>query len=190
MERTEKKAYQSTVYAAKYILLTLALSFIGWLYEVLLVKIQWGEWTDRGFLWLPFCPIYGCTLLIVYFFMGTPKEKRGVLKRVKNPVLHTALYLILAGLLPTLAELFVGLFFDKAFHVMLWSYKGMRFNYHGYICLGISLLWSGMIYLFMRFIFPPLKRLFFKTPNRLALVLSALFLIACAVDAIIQFFRI
>ncbi len=190
MERTEKKVYQKTMYAAKYILLTATMSFIGWLYEVVLVRMQSGYWTNRGFMWLPFCPIYGCTLLAIYFFMGTPQEKRGILKKVKNPFLHTALYLVLAGLLPTLAELFVGLLFDKAFHTMLWSYEGMPFNYRGYICLTISLLWSVMIYAFMRFVFPLLKRLLFRMPGRLALILSAMLLIACTADVTIQFFQI
>ena len=177
-------------YIAKYLLLTAVVSFIGWLYEVLLVRIKYGTWTDRGFLYLPFCPIYGCTLLFIYFFMGTPKEKRGILKNIQNPILHTALYLFFAFLIPTVSELSIGALFDRGFHVSLWSYAGMAMNFHGYITLPISLLWSVMIYTFMRLFFHPLKNLLFRIPNSMAISAAAVLFTAVLVDFSVQFYRI
>ena len=190
MEKIKRRICGNLFIAAKYALLTATMSFIGWLYEVLLMRIKFGEWTDRGFLFLPFCPIYGGTLLFVYFFMGTPKEKRGVLKKIQSPRVHTMLYLFFAFLIPTAAELFVGALFEKAFHIRLWSYAGVPLNFHGYIALPVSLLWSALIYMFMRFVFPYLKRMLFRLPNKVALSVGMFLATATALDFILHFYRI
>lgn len=175
---------------ARWLILTAVLSFIGWLYETLLVRIQHGDWTDRGFLFLPFCPIYGVTLIVVYFLIGTPQEKRGVLKNIQNPYAHTALYLLFAFLIPTTAELLVGALFDRAFHVSLWSYAAMPMNFHGYISLPISLLWSALIYMFMRLFFTPLRKITLKIPEKTAVFIASMLVLFVAIDAIIQFIKI
>ena len=190
MQKTKSKKQYKLHYIANYILLTATLSFIGWLYEVLLVRVRFGHWSNRGFLWLPFCPIYGLTLTFVYFFMGTPNEKHGILKNIENPTLHTTLYLFFAFIIPTAAELFVGLLFDKAFHISLWSYSSAPLNFHGYISLPISLLWSALIYLFMRFFFLPLKKWVFRLPNKISIMLATLLITSVFADIIIQFIRI
>ncbi len=190
MEKTKRTTYEGMAITAKYVLLTAVVSFVGWLYEVLLVRIKYGVWADRGFLSLPLCPIYGGTLLFVYFFIGTPKEKRGILKNIQSPILHTALYFFFAFLIPTVSELLVGLLFDKAFHLSLWSYSGMAMNFHGYVTLPISLLWSAMIYTFMRFFFHPLKKLLFRIPNGVAIGIAVVLCVAVSVDFIVQFCRI
>ncbi len=186
----KNSAYRAFIQIARYLILMAILSFIGWLYEVLLVRIRNGVWTDRGFLFLPFCPIYGFTLLFVYFFMGTPKEKRGVLKNIQNPFAHTALYLLFAFLIPTTAELLVGLFFDKNFHVSLWSYAALPMNFNGYISLPVSLVWSALIYIFMRFFFTPLRKITQKIPENIAVNIAAALVLSASIDAVIQFIKI
>ena len=178
------------MYVSKYFLLTIFLSFIGWLYEVLLVRFRHGYWADRGFLFTPICPIYGCSLLAVYFLIGTPKQRKGLLRKVKNPWLHTALYLAFSFLIPTIAELFVGMFFDRGFHTTLWSYEGMSMNYKGYICLPISLLWAVMIYTFMRFFFPVIKKCIFKIPDIAAITISAVLFVVLLTDVAVSFLQI
>ena len=175
---------------SRYLILTAILSFIGWLYEVFLVRFKYGHWSDRGFLWLPFCPIYGGTLVFVYFFMGTPKEKRGILKKIENPYLHTALYLFFAFLIPTIAELSVALFFDKTFHLFLWNYAKMPLNFHGYISIPVSVLWSALIYIFMRFFFTPLQKLVAKIPKNIAAIFAVVLCLSVIMDAVIQFITI
>lgn len=159
---------------ARYYLLTVLLSFLGWCFETGYLYLRWGEWCDCGFMTLPFCPIYGCTLLGVYFIVGTPNEARGLLKRVQPDVLRYVLYFALAFLIPSIMEYIVGFFFDTTFHIRLWSYTGMPYNANGYVCLPISLIWAGLIFLFMRFLFLPLKRAVGKVPVALSWVLLVL----------------
>lgn len=159
---------------ARYYLLTVLLSFLGWCFETGYLYLRWGQWSDCGFMTLPFCPIYGCTLVAVYFIMGTPNQPRGLLKNVQPAVLRYVLYFALAFLLPSIMEYVVGLFFDKTFHIRLWSYTSIPYNVNGYVCLPVSLIWAGLIFVFMRFLFLPLKRAVGKVPVSLAWVLLCL----------------
>ena len=45
-------------------------SFLGWVYESILVSVREKQWTNRGFLIGPICPIYGAGGLI-FALMGT-----------------------------------------------------------------------------------------------------------------------
>ena len=92
------------------------------------------------------------------------------------------MYLLFAFLIPSAAELFVALFFDKVFHVWLWSYDDLPMNLDGYVCLPVSLAWAVLIFFFMKFVFSPLKRLFGKLPRGLSSVLAIILLLALIVD--------
>ena len=163
---------------SKYFLLNLLLSFIGW------------EYQNRGFLSLPLCPIYGGTLMAVYFLFGTPDEARGLLKRVDNPLVRSLIYLTAAFLAPTAAELIVGAYFDKFHGVWLWSYNGLPLNFKGYISLPISVLWAVMIFLFMKFIFPSLKKWIFKIPKTLSIAFAAAFATVVLADFVKSYISI
>lgn len=185
MEKTSVKTEKYGI--GRYVLLTLLLSFLGWLFEMALVFFMSGKWQDRGFLTMPFCPIYGCSILIAYFLAGTPDEGRGLLKPVHNKAVRYLLYLGIAFLLPTLAELVVGVFFDKIFDVWLWDYSSLPMNYEGHVALPVSLAWTALLFLFMKFLFLPLKRLVGKIPKTLANVLALLFVLAVAADMFVNF---
>ena len=154
---------------AHYFLLVMALSFIGWVFETVYMLVATGKFSDRGFLSLPFCPIYGCSIIAIYFLIDTPNKKSGAGK-IK--------YLLLAFLIPSIAELLVGWIFDKGLNVRLWDYRGKAYNVCGYVCLRNSVAWSFLIYFFMRYMFLPIKNKIEDVPktyaNRLAFFLVML----------------
>ena len=78
--------------ASRYFLLCILLSFIGWVWEVGVMFVQTGKFFNQGFLTLPICPIYGTTLLIVYFLLGTPQNPKGILKGVHKKMAAQFLY--------------------------------------------------------------------------------------------------
>ena len=85
--------------AGKYnslLLSTLVFSFIGWLFESILFRITYGSWYDRGFLTLPFCPIYGFTLLIIYLLFGTINGGGILFNKVKKGSFRTILYFLVS----------------------------------------------------------------------------------------------
>ncbi len=172
---------------AKYFLLNMLLSFIGWAYETTLMFFMTGGFQNRGFLSLPLCPIYGSTLMTVYFLLGTPDEGRGILKHADDPLIRGIVYLFVAFLVPTVAELIVGAVFDRFFGVWLWSYNGLPMNFRGYISLPVSILWMVMIFFFMKFLFPPLKRTVFKIPKTAAIVFAVTLAIAVGADVVLSY---
>lgn len=164
---------------SRYFLLTVLLSFFGWAFETTVVFVSTGRWYNQGFMTLPFCPIYGCTLLATYFLIGTPDERRGILKNTENRILRYALYFAIAFIVPSVSEILVGAFFDRTFHMSLWSYSSLPLNFRGYACVPVSLAWAGLIFAFMKFAFVPIKRLIGKIPDGFAgaLALSVLFIL-------------
>lgn len=172
---------------AKYFLLTMLLSFFGWAFETGFTYLSTGKFYDRGFLTMPFCPIYGCSLMLVYFLLGTPNEGRGILKNVRDPFARYSLYFVFAFLIPTAAELLVGFVFDVFFDTWLWSYSSLPFNFRGYISLPISIGWAVLVFLFMGCVFKPLKRLVFKIPKLFAVPLAFALAIAVAVDLVLSY---
>lgn len=128
---------------------------------------------------LPLCPIYAVCLLGIYFLIGTPDEKRGLLKNADNVYIHRLTYALFAFFIPSAAEFFVGLFFHKVFGVRLWNYSSFPLNVNGYICLPISIAWMLIILFFMKYIFPVLKKYIFKLDEKATLVIAgALFWIS------------
>lgn len=190
MERGVKRQNEGGMYAlsAKYFLLFMLISFFGWGFEVLLMRVLYGEWFDRGWMQLPFCPIYGSSVMAIYFLLGTPDEPRGILRGITGRVWRILAYLFFAFLIPTLAELLVGAFFDEVMHTELWSYVGMPFSFRGYISLPVSLGWMGLIFVFMKWLFPLLRKVILRIPNGVATLLASVLLLASVMDVYTSFF--
>lgn len=104
-------------------------SIIGWLIEVCYMTVELGEFQNRGFLNGPICPIYGFGVIIIIIAL--------------TPLIDNIFILFFGSvLLCTSLELLVGVGFEKIFHNIWWDYSHEKFNFHGYICLKISILWG------------------------------------------------
>lgn len=57
-------------------ILFVLISFLGWCGETVYFVLRWDDFTDRGFLSLPLCTIYGCSILAIYLIIGTPTRGR------------------------------------------------------------------------------------------------------------------
>lgn len=137
-------------------------SVLGWCVEVCYMTVQLGYFENRGFLNGPLCPIYGCGVLMVIILL-TP--------------LVSNLLILFAGsaLLCTALELAVGVGMEKLFHNTWWDYSMEKFNYKGYICLKISILWGLACVCMMRVLQPFLMRVVRFIPETLGII----FLLIC-----------
>jgi uncharacterized membrane protein len=144
--------------AQRYFIVWVILSFLGWIFETLFVFVAFGRWNNQGFLTLPFCPIYASSLMATYWLAGTPDAPRGLLKHTENRLVRYGLYALVAFLVPSIAEFIVGFIFDKGFNTWLWSYKHLSLNVMGYVCVPVSLIWMALIFIFMKWCFPWIKR--------------------------------
>jgi len=165
------------------------ISFLGWLWEMLCAAFILQSPNDRGFLILPFCPIYGVSVIAIYLLFHTPNDMKILGRSIPqmHPLWRYITYYILAGFSATVFELLTGLFFDKIFHVRLWSYKDYFGNIGGYIALFPSLSWGIAITIFMRLVFYPLFRMIQEYPPHARTVLFRLFLFLITADCFFNF---
>lgn len=104
-------------------------AFIGWCTEVSYAALDTGKFVNRGFLNGPYCPIYGCGVVIVVTILTPLKENLLIL-------------FIGSFILTTVLEFITGYVLEKIFHNKWWDYSDKPFNVKGYICLKFSILWG------------------------------------------------
>ena len=173
------------------VLLTLLVSLAGWIAETVLFYIQRKTYVDRGFLSLPFCPVYGLSMLGMYAlfrtpqsgfwgkFIALPQTKTG---RVFAVLLCIVCYAAIAALLASLIEYLTGLFYYKIFGVRLWNYRRYDGNIGGYICLPFSLLWGALAAAVMGGVWYPLQNALAHAKTAALAVPAVLLLIAVCAD--------
>ena len=163
------------------------ISFLAWIMETVYCSLMDGQLVDRGLLILPFCPIYGLTIGVIDWLIGTPLEGGVLLKRCRMGWKRMIVYFLLAMLIPTVAEFFTGLFFDGLFGVRLWYYADQPFTLMGYVCLPVSFLWGVMLTSFMLIFYPFVQKIISMIPRRIA-VITALLLTASILINLSYFF--
>lgn len=116
------------------ILLFIIYGFLGWIVEVCYVRIGSGHWYNRGFLHMPFLPIYAFGALLITLS----------LQSFSNPI-----FVYIFGVLVTsVLEYFTSFVMERLFHTRWWDYSSYKFNINGRICLKNSLLF-GILSLFV-----------------------------------------
>lgn len=138
--------------------LFLLFSLFGWVLEIVFFAAKGKGLTDRGFLSLPLCPVYGVSIVSTFLLLGTPQRMRlgrRSLSHLSLPVRYL-LYLVLGGVIATLWEGLVGVALNGLFGVVMWDYRGMPLSLYGYICLPFALIWGVLMLAFMRYLFPPI----------------------------------
>ena len=105
-------------------------SFLGWLFETTIVSLwESGHFLNRGSLLGPYCPVYGGGA-ILGIVMGS---------YIQNPLM----LFFTSGCLCICCELLCATILEDIFHVKLWDYSGIPFNFKGRICL-IGFLFFGL----------------------------------------------
>ena len=100
--------------------------FLGWCTEVIFAAFKQHRFVNRGFLNGPYCPIYGCGVVIVVAVLTPLKEN---------------LFFLFVGsfLLTSILEYITGFVLEKVFHNKWWDYSNLPFNIKGYVCLKFSI---------------------------------------------------
>ncbi len=102
-------------------------SVAGFLWEVIIFFVKDGGFTNRGFLYGPWLPVYGVGGVLFYLLLSRTAKK------------HPVITFFLSLLIGTGLELLIGWFLDSIWDLRYWDYRGYPFNYNGYICL-----WSAL----------------------------------------------
>lgn len=144
-------------------------AFLGWCTEVSFAALTSGKFVNRGFLNGPVCPIYGCGVVIVLFFLEPLRE-------------NTMLLFLGSVVLTSVLEWLTGFVLERIFHQRWWDYSNEPFNLGGYICLRFSIAWGLACLLVVDVIHPTIHWLITLIPHTLGLVLLAVFSAAMVVD--------
>ena len=155
-----------------YLLCFIIGSLVGWLYEVILGLIVTGEWSDRGILYLPLCPIYGFGVLLILAALGE--------KRKRKP-----LYIFLYGfVLSTVLELTASYLIEWTLHMRLWSYEQWPLHFEWRISLPSSIIFGLFSLLVIGLIYPLIEKFVSKMPLFLGILLDIMLLAAVITDSV------
>lgn len=149
VERNKNKTYYQISGFFFYVSLFFLLSFVGWIWEVLLYAVQDRAFVNRGVLFGPWLPIYGCGGIALNF----------MLKRWKN---KPVLVFLLSACICSILEYFAGWYLEWAWGIKWWDYTGHFLNIKGRICLLCSLLFGLGGWLLICHVGPYLKRIYGK----------------------------
>ena len=107
-------------------------SFLGWVWESIYCTLREHHWMDRGFLFGPYCPIYGSCVVGAEILFGYILP--GNLQEMSIPVIFL---ISMAG--SAIAEYATSWVLEKRFHARWWDYSNIPLNLNGRICLPASL---------------------------------------------------
>jgi len=146
-------------------------SFLGWSVEVVYAYSISKKFINRGFLFGPFCPIYGFGLLSLIVLLQ-PFAKNIFLFFVGTMFMTSAI------------EYFTGFILEKIFKTHWWDYSNEKFNLHGYICLKFSIYWGIFGTLLYYFVHPFIALLVDHISNKSILILTPIIFIYFLIDFI------
>ncbi|MCM1026775.1 MAG: putative ABC transporter permease [Roseburia sp.] len=141
----------------------------GWLVEVVDMRIEAGEFQNRGFLHMPFCPMYGLGMAFATVFLNGMKD---------SYIRLFAFGMIFCSIL----EYIVGGILEKLFHSKWWDYSHMRFNVKGRVCLRNAVLFGFGAIVVFRFVEPRVEQGILWIPGNVRGLITAAFGIAFLVD--------
>ncbi len=159
---------------AKYFILFMIYSFIGWCMEVLTVLIPKKKFVNRGFLIGPYCPIYGygCLLIIIL---------------LKNNLDDPLALFLKAIVICSLLEYFTSFFMEKLFNARWWDYSNKKFNINGRICLETMLPFGILACLVMYVLNPFFESKINLLPDLAVLIIAGILFVIYLVDNIVSF---
>lgn len=126
-EEERRKLVQSLNYMRYYslwslIVIFLSMSMFGWLWEVGMHLVSYGEFVNRGALHGPWLPIYGTGAVLILTVLNRFR---------KNPALEFGAMIVLCGFLEYMTSLVMEIVTGGT---KWWDYSGYFLNLNGRIC--------------------------------------------------------
>lgn len=144
-------------------------SVLGWIVETLYCRTLDGKWTNRGFLFGPYCPIYGFGALIIIAFLQNFKSS------------FIAVF-FLGMIFTSILEYLTSFLLEKLFDAKWWDYSKMKFNINGRICLLNSLEFAFLGVVLTYIVHPTISNLILKIPLDLVQLISFSLITIMAID--------
>lgn len=144
-------------------------SFSGWCLEVLYYFKNERRFVNRGFLYGPFCPIYGFGVVFLVTFFSAYKD-------------NIFLLFLLGFFFTSVLEYFTGLFLEKTFKSKWWDYSDDPLNIQGRVCLPYSLLWGAGEVVIVNIIHPIITNVIKNIPRPFGEIFISVIIIYLIID--------
>ncbi len=152
-----------------YITYWLIYSFLGWVIETTYTSTLNLSFQDRGFLTLPFIPIYGFGAMITVVLL--------------EPYAHNLFIVFVLGVFFTsLLEYITSYIMDRIFHMRWWDYSERFLNIHGRICIFNSMMFGILSVALVHTIHPFIKDLIMLVPHDLVHQVTQIVLVLVIFD--------
>jgi len=148
-------------------------SFGGWLFETTIISLwESGHFLNRGSLLGPYCPVYGGGAVL------------GIIMAHHIP--HPAVQFLASACLCIVCEYICATILEDGFHIKLWDYSGMPFNYKGRICLLGFTFFGIATTVISRFVEPVFVSLLDSARPKLVTVTAIFWALLLAGDTILS----
>lgn len=144
-------------------------SVIGWILETIYCRMLDGKWTNRGFLFGPYCPIYGFGSLLIITFLNN---------FVESPIKVFILGMIFTSTL----EYITSFILEKMFNAKWWDYSKRKFNINGRVCLLNSLEFAILGIILTYLAHPVLSNIVLNIPIELIQLISLALITIMGID--------
>ena len=151
-------------------------SFLGWCLESIYKTIILKKPTNSGFLYGPFCPMYGIGALLMI-----------ILGRFSTNIV---MIFLVAFIVFSVWEYIVAIILEKLFKTKYWDYSNLKFNIKGRVCLKNSIYWGILGVLLVYIVQPTIENLTKLIPLDILGFTNIIFCIAIVVDTSITIYRI
>lgn len=151
-------------------------AMVGWVLECIYCSIGQRKAVNRGFLYGPWCPVYGFGAVALIVTLSPLKE-------------YPLLFVPLSILVTSVIELITGLIFERVLHMKLWDYTGKFLNIKGYVCFKNSLIWGILSALFVWFIHPQVEKVYLDMPSGVTYYGSLIILLVFGTDFFLSLIR-
>ena len=152
-------------------------SFLGWCVESVYKTILEKKFINSGFLYGPFCPIYGFGAII----MGI------ILEKFPHNIF---IIFFVSSIILTIWEYVVGVILEKIFKTKYWDYSDCKFNINGRICLKNSIFWGILGSVFTFIAHPIVKIIVLKIPNSVLLYIDIIIYLIVLTDVVVTIVKI
>ena len=149
----------------------------GWILESLYKSVCERKLINSGFMYGPYCPIYGFGTLIMLLALG----------RLTDNVI---LLFIVSFVVLSFWEYIVAIFLEKAYHTTYWNYSNKKMNIKGRVCLLNSCYWGILGVTFIKIIHPFISTYSQMLPTNLVIYLDYAIGVIMITDCIISSIKI
>lgn len=155
-------------------LLFMIYAFLGYIIETLVVAIDTGRFTARGFLVGPYLPIFGIGAILITLLLSKYSHDIFVL-------------FVMSCVLGATLEYVSSYILEKIFNTRWWSYENDRFNLNGRICLSATICFGFLGLIVIMFLNP----LFISMLNNLSVfalnIITIIVALIFTVDVILSY---